>query len=224
MRPAALGFAAAGRAKTPSLILVARGGKSAVAQVVAHVDGYLVTSAGDRPAGASDPARGLIVQNGKLPAPGEFDFLLLDEHTPASALLSEDLSYVLRAEVAMADSLLRALHGTPVDGLLVQVEGPMTVGSQVSLLRISGFAGKPLFVELNEQPSSSDLEVLREAGAVGIVVSADLGSARIAELRKAIDDLPPRRKPRRDEREPVAVVGQVAPTADDEDFEDDQGL
>jgi hypothetical protein len=219
-RPAALGFAAVGREKSPSLLLFVRGSKNAVAGVAGVVDGYVVNSAGERPSESAEALRGLVAEDGKLPTGGEFDFLLLDEQTPASALLSEDLSYLMRADVGMTDSVLRALHALPLEGLLVECAGPLTVGSQVALMRVSGFTGKPLFVEVKEMPSSSDLEVLREAGAIAVVASADLGAGRLTELKQAIAGLPPRRKPRRDEREPVALVGQVPPGAgEDEDID-----
>ena len=222
MRPAALGFAAADRKRAPSLLLLGTGSKSAIARVAADVDGYLVNSSGDRPGDSVDAARGLVVHDGDLPPAGDFDFLLLDEQTPAAALLNEDFAYLMKADADMPDSLLRALHSTPVDGLLVQTGGPLTVGTQVALLRLSGFAGKPLFVELKDAPSSTDLEVLREAGVIGLVLNADLGPQRIGSLRETIEKLPPRRKLRRDDREPVAIVGQVAQsTEDDEQFDDE---
>lgn len=216
-RPAALGFAAAGRKKSPSLLLFVRGNKTGVASVSEVIDGYLVGSPNDRPAEAAEVARGLVVQDGKLPAEHEFDFVLVDEQAPAAALLTEELSYLMKAGVEMSDSLLRALHALPLDGLWVESTGPLTVGSQVALMRLSGFAGKPLFVDVKDAPSSSDLEVLREAGAIGIVVSADLGSDRITELKKTIENLPPRRKLRRDEREPAALIGQVPPSGDEDE-------
>jgi hypothetical protein len=150
-----------------------------------------------------------------------FHFLVVGEETPASALLSEELAYLLRVPVDMPDSLLRSLEPVSLDGLVVAVNGSLSLRDQLALVRLAGFTHKPLFVELKRVPSAVDLEVLRDSGAIAVVLDIGAGDNAFAEVRKSIDGLPPRRR-RRDEREGPSVTLQATavPVEEEEEFDE----
>ncbi|MEX2238837.1 MAG: hypothetical protein WEB00_15035 [Dehalococcoidia bacterium] len=219
-RASGLGFGATRSKKTATLLLLVHGERSSLAAIT-DADAYLVPSAADRPTGDKEAVSGLILgKNGASPADG-FDFLVIDETTPAAALLNEDVGYLMRATPDIPDSFLRALQSLPLDGLIVTASGDITVREQVEMARLAGFTGKPLFVEVAPDVASKQLEVLREAGAVGLIADAARGAEAIAGLRRTISALPPRRKRVREERDAVSVAMPAASSEDEADFDDD---
>ncbi|MPZ22448.1 MAG: hypothetical protein GEU28_02665 [Dehalococcoidia bacterium] len=217
--PAPLGFGAQSRKKESSLLLLARGEKySAVAQ---YIDGFMATSAKSKP-GKEVTDRlvaGTTIDDGRdavrAAAAAGYDFVVVSEDAPASALLEEDVAYLMPAPVDASDALLRALEPMALDGLLVAPKASITVREQLELVRLAAFARKPLFVSLDSVPESADIEVLREVGTVALLLDASRPAADFEALRRLIDELPARRRSR--ERDSIAAtIPSSAPASDDE--------
>ncbi len=161
---------------------------------------------------------------------GGFDFVVFNaDEAPAGVLLEEDAGLVMQAPDELPDSLVQALQWLPLDALLVRWEGTLTVRRQLELQRVSGFSRKPLFLFVANEPSARELEALREAGVVAIVVDlTQPGSeARLATLRTTIDGLRPR--PKRSRADGFGLITSTSPLLavaepaheddDDDDFE-----
>jgi hypothetical protein len=225
---ASLGFGSATRKKGATLLLLARGDVSELGAIGASIDGH-IGSLGKRPADLSKESA-----TGAATAPGEaaaiekaagdgYDFVLIGEDTPASALLSEELAYLMPAPANVADLLLLpSLALMPIDGLVVEVKNSLTVREQMRLAGFSAFTRKPIFAAVSSAPPRPDLEILRDAGVVGLILDVGREAGEFTSLRGAIDTLPPRRR-RRDEREQPAVslAATASTVVEDEEFDDE---
>lgn len=229
--PAQIGFATTATKARPTVLLAALVADSSVP---AGADIVLVQgAAGTEPpaAGGATLMRGLWLQDGagdvaRAREQG-FDFVVFGgNEAPASVLLEEETGLVMQVQDELADSLLQALQWLPLDALLVRWEGTLTVRRQLELQRLSGFSRKPLFLFVESEPAASELEALREAGVIAIVVdlAAAGGAARLEALRTTIDGLRPRPKRSRSDGSVVSlsssfIVSQPEPEEPDEDDE-----
>ncbi|HLZ70889.1 MAG TPA: hypothetical protein VKV26_13385 [Dehalococcoidia bacterium] len=228
-----IGFAPAQTKPRATMLLAALIGPNAAAPEAADV--LLIQGAAKAPAanGAKqEPVRGAWL-DGAADAvqarEGGFDFIVFNgDEAPAAVLLEEDAGLVMQAPDELPDSLLQALQWLPIDALLVRWKGALTVRRQLELQRVSGFSRKPLFLFLANEPAGRELEALREAGVVGIVV--DLGESggekRLAALRAAIDGLRPRPKRSRNDSGLLSVnssmLTMAEPVQEDDDDDDDE--
>ncbi|KPK47412.1 MAG: hypothetical protein AMJ77_03235 [Dehalococcoidia bacterium SM23_28_2] len=153
------------------------------------------------------------------------DFLAFDaEDTAAEALLETEMGYVLAISGEPADTFLRVLETLPLEGLwLYDWQGPLTVRRQMELRRLHLLSRTPLFVPVQPDIDPAALECLRDAGVVAVAMSCTDASKwqQLADLRQAIDGLPPR--PRRREERPEAVLPlgrESAPQAEEEEEEE----
>jgi hypothetical protein len=182
-----------------------------------------IEAAGGRPCGvpAADVAADQIE---RLHAAG-VDFLVLEPEAPASALLDEQLTFLLHLRQELTDVQLRALDALPVAALYVEGEpGPITIWRQMELQRVSGLARKPLVVRAQAPAGQQDLLTLREAGVALLAVDMKDrdAAATLRSLRAAIDALPRRRPGRRDEGPRVTIPGAPsAPAAEEEEEDED---
>lgn len=213
---APLGFGAGGRKKNPTLLLLVRGRGDDLAGLDGQLDGYISTS------GKTQGADGVAVGIEGAEAGGQHgvDFMVIDEKMPATTLLDEEMAYLLRLPTDLPDSLLRALEPLHFDGLIVSGGTSLTVRDQLELVRLAGFTRKPLFIALGDTPDSRTLEVLRDAGVLGLVLDASIGAATISALREAIAGLPPRKRQRREERDAVTLPAASAAVEEEDEFEE----
>jgi len=232
--PAQIGFSPTPAKPRPSMLLVALiDDRNKVESKVAGADIVLLRGAGNgastAPSGANGaaPLRGVWLQGAATEAPERsgYDFVVFDgEEAPASVLLDEEAGLVMQAPADLTDSLLQALQWMPLDALLVQWEGTLTVRRQLELQRLSGFSRKPLLLFVSNEPSAKELEALREAGVIGILVdlaTAD-GPARLQSLRVTIDGLRPRPKRTRGDSSVVSVTPANVPVEAPEPQEPDE--
>jgi hypothetical protein len=153
-----------------------------------------------------------------------FDFVVFNANeTPASLLLEEDAGLVMQVQEELSDSLLQALQWLPLDALLVRWDGTLTVRRQLELQRLSGFSRKPLFLFVDGELQAGELEALREAGVIGIVVDLQSsgGAERLKTLRERIDGLRPRPKRSRGEGAVVSATPALLPVAAEPEHTDD---
>ena len=239
IEPAPMGFAPVSRQLPPTMLLLALAGerwaKGAADAVAAGADAVLLTgrpsekelseavSAADgRPCGllageASGEQASRLRQGG-------LDFVVLEPQTPASALLDEQLGFLLHLREEPTDMQLRALDSLPLDALYLEREpSPLTIWRQVELQRISGLARKALLLLVHPDAGQDDLLGLREAGAALVAIDLKERNAvdAIKRLRGVIDGLPRRRRPRREERPGVLLPG-VAGQREHEEEEDEE--
>jgi hypothetical protein len=237
VEPPALGFSAGKKKAPPTMIIVGLAGDhwARAASESAGADVLLLAGRpreqdisdaanafNDRPVGAViGEADGEALERLR---PSGLDFAVLSTHSPASALLDEDLGFVLQLKEELDDVQLRTLEGRPLDALFLEHDThPFTIRKQIEFQRLSGLSRKPLLVPVRPSIEEGDVLALREAGAS--LLAIDLGDRgagdALARLRETIDGLPPRRKPRNEERE-VSILGAVRShdhEDDDEDFE-----
>ena len=153
------------------------------------------------------------------------DYLRIeDDEAPAALLLDEEAGFVLAVAQDASDTYLRTLDSMPFDALYAgELDTPFTLRRQLELRRVSGFARKPLIVRAADPLSSEDLECLRDAGIVAVMITAggDL-SERLLALRHSIERMRPRKRRRNDQQDSVAVLPSAGHAADNEDDEEEE--
>jgi hypothetical protein len=206
---------------------VAKPGESLAAYKDAGVDLVVVDARGSAASAASASAEGsgliLGLLAGSIDAEeasslktAGFDFLIFDaESTPASALLDEDVGYVLALPGQPDELFLRSLESLSLDAVYLEsLPSPLTVARQLDLNRIGLFGRKPLICHTQAGVSAEDLRCLRAAGA-GVVLASGVDAAKA--LKEAVAALPAR-KTRREEGRVVSLpTGSAMHDHDDDD-------
>jgi hypothetical protein len=168
------------------------------------------------PAGAyADPDAGGV----KALKDKGFDFIVFEPSaTPAAALLDEDLGYVLALPASPEELFLRSLGPLQLEAVYFgDIPSPLTVARQIEVMRAASLAGKPLLMHVPADVTSEDLQCLRGAGVVGLVVDSADAVTRVKETVAAM----PARKIRRDEaRTVVSLPRGQAPAEENEDDDD----
>ena len=224
--PAPMGFAPAARVASPSMLVLARvndAGKIAEAlekgadAVIAEVnagklraaklpDGAIVGVL-SKEAGRKDAA--------ELREAGA-DFLLVDESSDAGSMLDDTLGFVMAVGGDTEDTRLRVIGDLSLDALLVAApEPPITVARVLEMRRVAGIGRAPLLVEVAADVDVGVLQLLRESGAIGVVVAV----AKLKDVRALVESLPARGK-RPAERGDEALV-PAATSAGSHDHDDD---
>jgi hypothetical protein len=238
-----IGFGPAARVSKPSLLLAAilpsfsaEAAKEAVSRgadtclfTVSHAKDEemkkVVQALGEVPCGihlaqVDDEAAAHLAKLG-------VDYAAFEPETAlATALLESNLGHVLSLDSDLPDIYLRTLEAIPLDAVLLrQWKGPLTVRQQMELQRISGLARKPLILPVWPQVTSAELQMLREAAVIAVALEGDRRSSldALASLRKVIDELPPRRRPRKEHAEAVLprLAEAAASTTDEEEEEEE---
>jgi hypothetical protein len=109
-----------------------------------------------------------------------------------------------------------------LETLLVEApSAPMSVGDVMALRRLAALARAPMLVRAPPAVDAGALQLLRESGAIGIVVDVS-GAGKLADLRKTIDSLPDRGR-KRDDKSDALVPAQSGGghDHDDDDYDDD---
>ncbi|HZU76159.1 MAG TPA: hypothetical protein VFA70_05305 [Dehalococcoidia bacterium] len=226
-----IGFTPAPVKRQPTMLLVAlvatpNEAAAGADALLAQSDAPLTSTNG----AAEQPLRGLMLKgDGDVAAAREqgYDFVVFDgDEAPASVLLEEKAGLVMQVPSDLTDTLLQTLQWLPLDALMVRWEGTLTVRRQLELQRLSGFSRKPLFLFLDADRSAAELEALREAGVIGVVVDLTRsgGAERLAGLRTTIDGLRPRPKRGRDESPIVSIAPMFvgAPEREPEEPDEDE--
>ena len=148
-----------------------------------------------------------------------YDFLCIDPNSvQADVLLEEQLGFMFPADPAAEDSELRLLETLNLDAVLLPaVNGPLTVRQQLSLRRVALLTRKPMLVAVSDVLEGNQLRGLRDSGTVGLVVDGKADKT-VAAMRKAIDELPARRRRREDRQSAlVPAMGLRQSTEPEED-------
>ena len=146
-----------------------------------------------------------------------FDFVVFDpDAASATALLDEEIGYVMSLPPDMSDNELRTIEAFQLDAVSIgAVQGPLTVRRQIDLRRVFSLARRPLMAVIDAATTVPELQALRDAN---IIVVACEGAENVERLRKTIDALPPRarRKDGDDRPTPLVPRAHVAEEADDD--------
>lgn len=228
---APLGFGAmTSRKSEPTMLLVARLAASESKRLgdlaKAGVDVALI----DSPSAQKLPAAGEIIVgavlsngDGVLAASlreAGYDFLCIDPNSvQADVLLEEQLGFMFPADPAAEDSELRLMETLSLDAVLLSaVTSSLTVRQQLSLRRVALMTHKPMLVAVSDVLEGNHLRGLRDSGTVGIVVDGKADKT-VAAMRKAIDELPARRRRREDRQSAIVPAMGLHPSSESDEDE-----
>ncbi|HZP56445.1 MAG TPA: hypothetical protein VFC53_02685 [Dehalococcoidia bacterium] len=232
LAPQPIGFVRSQASAEPTMVLVAFARDAAEAADCARRGAdAVVIGTGDAPAtpetraAAGEAIRGAWIagagdDDAKRFREAGYDFVVFDpDRAAATALLDEEIGYVLRLPADLTDVEARALEGFRLDLLDVgRIEGALTVRRQIDLQRLHALTRKPLLAHVAPGITNAALQALRDTNVAAI--GADSADA-VEALRKAIDALPPRARRKDESERPLAFVPRAAAGGGED--EDDDG-
>lgn len=154
------------------------------------------------------------------------DFITFASKAPLVILREEGIGKILKVESSLEEGVLRSINQLPVDAVLLgeEEESFITVQRLMLWQRFAALLHKPLLVTVPSGIAADDLQNLREAGVAGVVVPAEIKQLgeRLAELRRAIDTLPPltKRKPGKATALLPRLSGEMVAEVEEEEEED----
>lgn len=236
-KSAPLGFASARTKAASSMIIVAQisaDWTAAAGDAIAAGAAVVLLSGSPKEAdvkaaaaAAADNPCGLIADDtAKLDTLGKngIDFIVLDSETPASALQTEDLTFLLKVSEKLSDVQLRSIDSMPVEALVLDPSpGTLTIGRQMELQRISGLARRPMLISPAPGASRDDLLSLRDSGVILLAVDMSVSDAAktLTQLVELVEALPPRRSRPRGEKGEVSLP-TPSRTHEEHDEEDEE--
>lgn len=227
-----LGFMAARAAKEPTMLLcgVAKDARGA-AELARHGADFVIVTGGGKAVAPGDAKEldGTIAgawiegdTDAQSLKEGGFDFVVFDaDKTASTAVLSEDVGYVMTLPKDASDMDLRSLEGFALDAIDIgAIKGGLTVRRHMELRRVSALTRKPLLVSLPDGDMPvKQLQALRDTNVIAVAAES---AAVVEQLRKTIDALPPRSR-RKDEERPSPLVPATAAGGEHEHEEEDEG-
>jgi hypothetical protein len=217
--PPPIGFGISRQATSQTrLLLIASLGTvepAAVSEGKTGADAVLIESEDDRPISKSlqkeleaapDIPWGAFLENdGDKKAAGLVeggcDFLVFPvDKRIASIPRDEKTGKILAVDSSMDDSLLRAINFLPVDAALltddIEGNGSMVWHQLMIIQHVANLLAKPLLVRVPANITEPELKALWDAGVDGVIASKGAVAGPLSELRKIIDGLPARAKPK----------------------------
>ena len=231
---APIGFAAASRKPTPTMLLLARypaERADKAKEAIDHGADVLllegnVSQLKRRPQELAQASVGLHLAALDAKAVAELkdaslDFAVFDaQASAAEVLLDEQLGFVLALGQDPTDMALRVMESLPLDALLVPpLQGPFTIQRQLDLKRLFLLTRTPLLMEVGADAAAAHLRCLRDAGVVGVIVDGGDGR-RLAQVRQAIDGLPSRGRRREERAEAILPAAPITAAAEEEEEEE----
>ncbi|MDP9237865.1 MAG: hypothetical protein M3P30_10820 [Chloroflexota bacterium] len=226
----AMGFGSMRNAVEPTMVLAALARDAQAAEEMGRrgADVVIVEANGAAPGpgiakdGAVVGARiaGRTDNEAKSYKDAGYDFVVFNpDEAAATALLEENIGYVMAAPADLSDTEWRTLEAFQLDAIDIgAIDGAMTVRRQIDLRRILGMARKPLMATVSGDISVAALQTLRDTNIV-VVIAAD--GAAVEKLRKTIDALPPRSRRKDLDDRPLPLVPQSASVGDGDEPEHD---
>ncbi len=151
---------------------------------------------------------------------GGADFVVVDAESPAEVMLEEKVGFVVSVAGEASDTALRVLESLPLDALVLpSSDGALTLRRWLELRRVSLLSRTPLLMEVAPEASVSQLQALREAGVVGVMLDGRF-LEKLPSLRASVEALPRRGRRREDRAEAIlpAAVGSAAEEDEEEEF------
>lgn len=142
--------------------------------------------------------------------------------TDSAAVDTEKMGQVVVATLDMDDNTLRALGPLGLDGLFVQRStGAMTLAQQLGLVRLASFASTGLIVTVDAAAAVGELRVLRDSGALGVVVPAGTSTDALTALGETLRAVPAPKKGKREGGDIAIVPASKAGGHDEEGGEEE---
>lgn len=224
-----IGFGAGKAANEPTMVLagLAKDAKDASEMASRGVDVVLLS--GVKPEAAKD-VTGMVAgaaiggkhdDEAKAYREAGFDFVVFDPNqAAATALLDEEVGYVMTLPRDLDEQELRALESFQLDAVDVgTIESGLTVRRQIELRRMFALMRKPLWSKVKGDISLLELQALRDTNVLVVAVEKADDAEKV---RAAIDALPPRarRKDSDDRPTPLVPRATLVEEADDHDHDD----
>ena len=149
------------------------------------------------------------------------DFVIFDPAgTPGSVLTDDELGKFLTLATDLDDVTARAVQALPIDGVAIASDAAMIPLSVASIMRLHKAitSGAHALVCGDFDPralSTGDLEAMRGSGVSAIALPAT-DSGGLEQLGDAIRQLP---EPRLTQDERIALIPQVGPASDPDDYD-----
>jgi len=199
-----VGLVVTATAPQPSMLVVAEVTAKDAAQAAATADAVLLPEDAGAETIKAASAAGVPVavrlpkgdrERVKTLREAGVDFIVLTEDAAASALMEEELSYILDVPGEPSDTDLRALEALQLEAILAPpVDAGLTIRRSIGLRRFVAFARKPLMLPVSGDIGAGELEALRELNVILLLAQGDSA----AQVREKVAALPPRRDRRRD--------------------------
>ncbi len=180
------------------------------------------------------PAASLTVEDVHWLAGAGFDFLIVGvEQAPAPLVTVEGVGRLIRVEADLAPGLLRALGELEVDAVVLgrarlrEDAVYLSLYDVLGMRQVADLVRQPVVVPTEQNLLPADLQALRQAGVLGLLLTPPLIGetpeavrASVTRYRQAIAQIRPlRRRP----REEAVVLPQVrAPAVEEEEEEEDE--
>ncbi len=158
---------------------------------------------------------------------GDF-FIFSTVNTPAEVLAVEDLGRLITIPADFPEELGHSLEELPVDAVILaglEEASPLSVRDLMQVRSVRDLISKPLLLLRSHTLNQGELVVLQDVGVQGIVL--DMRTMKVedaAQIRKDIEELPPR-KIRRDQANallPRLSQRAASPQRDEEEEEEDE--
>ena len=144
------------------------------------------------------------------------------ETTDSAAVDTEKMGQVVVATLDMEDNTLRALGPLGLDGLFVQRSaGAMTLGQQLSIVRLASFASTGLLVTVEPAAGVGELRVLRDSGTLAVVAPAGASAEALKSLGETLKAVPAPKKGKREGNDIAIVPASKAGGAEEEGGEEE---
>ena len=136
---------------------------------------------------------------------GDF-FVLPTLNTPAALLATEELGRLVVIPVDFPEELGRSLQQLPIDAIILsglEEVAPLSVRNLLQVRSIRDLTSKPIMLLRSHTLEKEELAVLQDVGIQGVVLDLrTLNGEEVAQMREAIEELPPR-KSKRESQSPV---------------------
>lgn len=224
----AIGFGTSRATREATMVLVGAAQDAAAAGPLrASGADAVIIGATDAPAPATAPSGADAVTGGWIGASGDaatlkaagYDFVIFDpDRTPSTAVLEENVGYVLALPADIGELELRTIESFQLDAIYAgSVDAALTVRRQIELRRIFGLTRKPLMASVPANIEVAQLQALRDTNVIAVLASSP---EDVAKLRATIDALPPRAR-RKDDERPTPLVPRAASGDEEHDHDHD---
>jgi hypothetical protein len=215
--PGPLGFGRArAQKRTPAMLVIGEVNADAAAEIMARpgsasVDAVVVRlrDSASLPEGLDETLTDILWGVAATSATGDdmdalhkagCDFFLVESlQAPAVVLREDDMARGFPVRLGITEEEARPLEDLPIDLLTLQSEPawwPLTVERLIQLQATISMVSKHILLKVSACPPKADLPLIRDLPVDALVVDlAAISDEQLAEIRSAVDELPPR-KPR----------------------------
>ncbi|MBM3957977.1 MAG: hypothetical protein FJ313_08000 [Gemmatimonadetes bacterium] len=159
------------------------------------------------------------------------DFLLVNDYdAPATVLRDDGMARGLTIRPGLSEESARAVEDLPFEFLVLEADvgsWPISLASLMRLQATVSMVSKHVLLKVRRLPAPDSLPLLRDMPISGLLVDlSSVGRAALADARKAVEELEPRR-PRQPAEQTQALIPPLAAgtsvgadSGGDEDWDD----